>query len=160
MRRYRIHWSCRYSPPLQSFCLLHLCDTLVRYGDSPENSMEVTKFCMENLEETADGKGGFSVCGPLQKAFFQTAKDCGVPITDNFPNLISSLPPLNTDNILDACTRLSYTQPVDQVISILDPSIGQDFEKGWRDLIDGHEPEMDQAGSGKEYMQISSLLND
>ena len=121
--------------------------------------MQVTKFGMENLEETADGKGGFAVCGPLQKAFFQSAKDCGIPITDEFANLVGSTPPLGTDNILDACTRLSYTQPFEQVTSILDPSFGQDFEKGWRDIIDGFEPDADQASTSKEYMQISSLLN-
>ncbi|KAI9704773.1 MAG: hypothetical protein M1836_006553 [Candelina mexicana] len=159
LKIYRTQYSCRYQPALQNFSLLHLCDILVRYGPAPTNT-EAVSFCLEVLKEAADDRGGFAVCGPLQETFRQTAIECGVPLPDNIRELMGPAD-YGFDDILDACTRHTYAQPVDQIVENVCATFDEDFSEEWRKLIENRSSqEMRVNTDTGRYMQIDSLLND
>ena len=156
---YKKLWTCRYQSPLQSFCLLHLCDILIRYDAAPLSVQEILRFCMETLKESADGRGGNAVCGPLQKALCQTAVECNVLSPRDAHEWLGAADNLRADDMLDAITRLSYTQPVDEAVSKMDPALARDFTEGWRLFVENGGSDLGQAGDRSEYLRISSLLN-
>ena len=65
------------------------------------------------------------------------------------------------DDILDACTRLSYTQPIDQILLRIDPNIARDWPGQWqRQVVAGFGQSRRGSNSSGRYMQIGNLLND
>lgn len=159
LRMYRTLYTCRYQPALQNFSLLHLCDALVRFAPPPTNTQTIG-FCLEVLKEAADDRGGFAVCGPLQETFRQTALECRVPLPDNIGELMGHAE-YGSDDILDACTRHTYAQPVDQIIQNMCPTIDKDFSDEWTKMIENRAEEETRASTDTgRYMQINSLLNE
>ena len=65
------------------------------------------------------------------------------------------------DDILDACTRLTYTQPLDRILPQVDPEIAKEWPGEWqRQVVAANgQARRGSAASGK-YMQIGNLLND
>ena len=61
------------------------------------------------------------------------------------------------DEILDACTRLDYSQPVEQIKRYIDRSIGADWTEEWNKQMDQHKHGKPSAAD--RAMQITSLLN-
>ncbi len=65
------------------------------------------------------------------------------------------------DDILDACTRLSYTQPIDQILLRIDPEIAKDWAGEWqRQVVAAIGRDRRGSSSSGRYMQIGNLLND
>ena len=65
------------------------------------------------------------------------------------------------DDILDACTRLSYTQPLDQILLCIDPNIARDWAGEWqRQVVAALGQSRRGSSSGGRYLQIGNLLND
>ena len=166
-RKYRKLFTCRLQPSLQNFALLHCGDALVRFANSSVDATEVVQFCLGALKESADGRGGFGVCGPLQEMFRRTAVECEVPLPYNITDLVGT-EQYGADQLLDACTRLSYTQPTTQVVSNFDEGVVQHFAEEWRRLVEGdRDDESEHDGSISErsntserYMKIDSVLNE
>ncbi len=66
-----------------------------------------------------------------------------------------------SDDILDACTRHTYAQPVDQIIQNMCPTIDKDFSDEWTKMIENRAEEETRASTDTgRYMQINSLLNE
>ena len=148
-------YSSRYHMPLLTFCTLHLSDALVRHSPMQPPAPLVVDVCLRTIQET---RVGFSICGPLQELFRRTATECGVALPDYIQNLMG---PSNytVDQILDACTRLSYTLPLDQALRHILPTVAHDWPDEWRRIIIAPAgPSRQQSSSGK-YLQIGSLLN-
>ena len=61
------------------------------------------------------------------------------------------------DDILDACTRLSYRQPLDQILLGIDPEIAKEWAGEWHRQVTG-QARRGSTSSGR-YMQIGNLLN-
>ena len=134
-QRYRLLYSNRQQPPLLSYCLVHLTDVLLRYGEKfLENA--VIKFCLETLSEALPG---FAFIGTLQAMFCELVMANG-----------SSLPPQATllelmggrswysfsrEEKLNCCERLTYAQPVDLLRERLDSNVANDFEREWESFI-------------------------
>lgn len=120
------------------------------------------RFCLEALKESADGRGGFAVCGPLQEMLRRCAVECGTPMPGNLGDLM--VPgDYGPDRLLDACTRLSYTQPMDQIVSNIDEEVAQTFAEEWRKFVEGlgdNESESSEKSVGEKSMKIGSLLNE
>ena len=148
-------YSSRYHMPLMTFCTLHLGDALVRHSPQEPPASIVVEFCLSTIEET---RAGFALCGPLQELFRRTAIECGVDLPDNIDALMGPIQ-YAVDQILDACTRLAYTQPLDQVLRRILKTIADEWSFEWRRLIiaPGGVPRR-QSSSGR-YLQINSLLN-
>ena len=114
---------------------------------------------MESLKEAADGRGGFAVCGPLQKAFSQIVIDCNVLSVGDMHQWLGENKKLSVDEMLDAITRLSYTQPVNHVVSHMSETLPQDFPEAWRSFVEQRGPDKVEPSRDSKYLQISSLLN-
>lgn len=118
---YRTQYTCRYQPVLQMFGVLHLTDVICRFfpnnvdGPSKDGSTAI-QLGMEVLMQSWPG---FPVAGPFQAMLRRTANECSVPLPKNIPGLlISPRPPkqrYGIDDIIDACTRPSYVQPVGEI---------------------------------------------
>lgn len=64
------------------------------------------------------------------------------------------------DDILDACTRLSYRQPIDQMLLRIDPEIAKDWPGEWqRQVVAAVGQARRGSTSSGRYMQIGNLLN-
>ena len=155
-------YSARFAMPLLSFCLVHICDTLLRLSSQAPEGPVVVKFCLEMLQQT---RTGFPLCGTLQHLFVKTIEECGVLPPADLAKIIDSCKLITMDQVLDACTRLTYTQPLSQIIPNIDPSIANDFNREWdRHIVYGptqvrRESSSSSSSSSGRYLQIGSLLN-
>ena len=151
-------YSARFFMPLLSFCLVHVCDSLVRFSPQDPPASDTVEFCLEVLQQT---RAGFALCGPLQSLFCQTAEGCGVEFSDEMKATMGSFDHYGMDNILDACTRLSYTQPIDQILLRIDPEIAKDWPGEWqRQVVAGTGQARRGSSSSGRYMSIGNLLNE
>ena len=151
-------YSARFVMPLLTFCLVHVCDCLVRFSPQEPPAPDTVNFCLEVLQENS---AGFALCGPLQSLFCRTAEECGVQCSDELRDVMGSFDHYGMDDILDACTRLSYTQPIDQILLRIDPNIARDWSGEWqRQVVAASGPPRRGSSSSGRYMQIGNLLND
>ena len=150
-------YSSRFSLPLMSFCLIHLCDALVRYSPHVPPASQTARFCLDVLHQT---RLGFTLCGPLQLLFHQTAQECGVQLPPEMSDTVDSFSHYIVDDILDACTRLSYTQPLDQILHHIDPDIAQDWSGEWEKQIKSRKGKVRRESSSGRYLQVANILND
>lgn len=150
-------YSARFSMPLLSFCLVHVCDGLVRFSPQEPPASDTVEFCLEVLQQTS---AGFALCGPLQSLFCQTVEECGVHLSDEMRALMGSFDHYVMDDILDACTRLSYTQPLDQILPHIDPETAKEWAGEWqRQVVGANGQGRRGSSSSGRYMQIGNLLN-
>ncbi|KAK3171277.1 hypothetical protein OEA41_003361 [Lepraria neglecta] len=150
-------YSSRFSLPLMSFCLIHLCDALVRYSPHLPPASQTARFCLDVLHQT---RLGFALCGPLQLLFHRTAQECGVQLPPEMSDNVDSFNHYVVDDILDACTRLSYTQPLDQILHHIDPDIAQDWSGEWENQIKSRKGKVRRESSSGRYLQVANILND
>ncbi|KAL6717187.1 hypothetical protein ACLMJK_005102 [Lecanora helva] len=143
-------YSARYLLPLVTFCLVHLCDTLLSYSPQEPPASETMAFCLQALQQN---HAGFAVCSPLQSLFVQRAEECGVRIPQHLEKLVDSIDNSSMDEILDACTRLTYMEPLDQIVQYIDPSIATEWNEEWEIQIIGRKRR-------REPLQIGNILND
>ncbi|MCJ1283993.1 hypothetical protein MMC26_003324 [Xylographa opegraphella] len=138
LKSYRKLYTCRYEQPLQAYCLLHICDALIRFDPSPPSELtDVVQTGLSILSEASDGRGAFSVCGPLQAAFRKAAIECNIPLPDNIDDLMRFDPIQNNpDAIINATTRLSYTQPIFQAVRCMSDTFGEEFADEWRKFVE------------------------
>ena len=151
-------YSARFSMPLLSFCLIHVCDCLVRFSPQEPPAPDTAKFCLEVLQQNS---AGFALCGPLQSLFCRTVEECGVQCSDEMRVVMGSFDHYGMDDILDACTRLSYTQPIDQILLHIDANLARDWPGEWqRQVVAAFGQSRRDSSSSGRYMQIGNLLND
>lgn len=152
-------YSSRYLSPLVTMCTLHISDAVIRHSLQPQNSKfarDTILFCFESLQEAG---AGFRICGPLQELFRRTVVGSSLSLPDNLEDLMEPPQNFGVDEILGACTRLEYTQPLSQVLNHIDPSIGSDWQHYWQSLIMAPEGQFTKPTTTERYLQIPSLLN-
>ncbi len=157
--RYQQLYTGVYQSPLQLFVVVHICDALVHYDSANESTPDVIRFCLETLQ---DARVSYAVAGPLQKMFCLAIEEYGLLLPDGMMDLAESLSQFGPEEMLEACTRISYRQPTSQIQLNLKSGIAHDFAHTRTHLPDGNPPEAegDTASSGKQIrMQIKSLLN-
>lgn len=160
LKRYQTLFTHRYQPQMQMLCLIHLSDFLVRFGP-PKMAQEAASFCLASLKES---QVGYAVCGPLQELFRRTLVECGIPFTDELAKLTRPIPSFCLDEMMDACTRLSYVQPAEQIRRRLSPAISEDWD---RELLRLRQSSPDSSSTSsrrnnadnEKLMQIRSILN-
>lgn len=159
--QYRDVYSDYYLSPLQLFCMVQICDSYIRHGRAGETSPRIIEFCFGCLE---DAKVGYPVAGPLQKMFRNSLSEYNVPVPDELERMIGESVRLGPDELVDACTRTTYKQPISQVLPNMTNDIGQTFSIAWQQSS----PQLRAAGertrarsmSGKgKGMDIGSMLN-
>ena len=167
LKKYKEIYTCRYQQPLQAYALVHICDALIRFDlFLPAERIEVVRIGLQILNEAAGGRGGYTVCRPLQEAFRKVAVECNIPLPEEIDDLMQCNPIIeNPDAIINATTRLSYTQPVFQAIRSMSPTFGDEFAEGWRNFAEGDasrgRSESDDTHniSDVDVMKIDSILS-
>ena len=162
LTQYKSMYTNFYLSPLQLFCLVHLCDAVVRYDGHGNTTPRTVAFCLTSLEEA---KVGYKVAGPLQRMFRLSLTDYGIPVADELERMISVSARIGPEELVDVCTRPTYRQPLAQVTPRMEPDLGPDFMNGWQHLAEsrsteyllGEEP---HSGSARgKRVDIDSLLN-
>ncbi|MCJ1478534.1 hypothetical protein MMC13_007214 [Lambiella insularis] len=148
-------YSCRYGMPIAAFCILHMGDTLIQFSADDPPASDVVSFVSEVMQQN---RNGFPLCGPLQQMFQQRAKKQGVEIRKDGTKGLAAPDHYGVDSILDACTRLEYAQPVDQIRRYIDRSIGEHWQEEWNRQMSSSRTRRQSAS--ERSMHITSLLND
>lgn len=169
---YRTQYTCRYQPVLQMFGVLHLTDVICRFfpnsvdGYSKDGETAI-QLGMEVLMQSCPG---FPVAGPFQAMLQRTANECSVPLPKNVSDLLISprLPKkkFGIDDIIDACTRPSYVQPVGEIHNRYLASFSMEWTAnggsyGFLEPSSGRRlrgPSAEERGA-RSLMQIRNLLN-
>ena len=147
-----------YQSPLQLFMVTHICDALIRF-DRGNESQEVIRFCLETLQ---DARISYVVAGPLQRMFWLAVAEYDIGLSDDLEELAESFSHYGPEEMLEACTRITYRPPSGQILSNLEPGIARDFSHMRMHMADGGDLEADgdRGRSEKQArMQIDSLLN-
>lgn len=149
-------YTSRFSVALLSFCCVLLGDAHISHSrqDPTYPGSEIVKFCLTLLQQT---RAGFALCGPLQETFRRRAVECGVELPNGMEEVLYSFSHYGIDEIMDACTRLSYTQPTEQIFRHLDSAIAQEWQAEWAKAEIGRIRR--QSSSSGRVMQIDTLLN-
>ena len=149
-----------YQSPLQLFCLVHLCDTVVSHDAHGASTAKVIRFCIENLQEA---KAGYPLAGPLQRMFATAVGEYNIAIPQDLERLVGPIYQYQLDDLLNACTRPSYQAPVAQLRPNMSPSLAQDFMDEWHEAGD-EKKQVEIKGPATtsvapRSMNINELLN-
>lgn len=160
LRQYQQMFTFIYQSPLQLFCVVHICDALVRYGAPDESRPDIVRFCIECLQAA---EASYPLAGPLQKMFSLAMTEYGMPISDDFERLNVHLSQYGPEEMLEAVTRLTYRVPISQLLPSMRPTLAEEFVRQRQQLED---EQSDQSRSSQEArkkrngrIQIGSLLN-
>lgn len=159
MEHARRLYSARYLMPLLSFCAIHIGDALIRYSPHEPPDSDVVEFCLGLLQQAS---GGFAICGPLQELYRRTAYECGVQLPANIETITGQLGNYGMDDILDACTRLDYKQPVDQSVRHIADNVAEEWPSTWEQVVNspGRPSSAKKLSTGERPLRIKSLLNE
>ena len=111
----------QYQPTLQLFAALHLIDVLARFfphasGQSKELGVDAIRFGCRMLIQSRDK---YPVAAPFHDMLQRTANECGISLLqDTDKPMTADLRSVNIyreDDLIDACTRHTYVQPVTEI---------------------------------------------
>lgn len=123
---YQTQYTCRYQPVMQMFALLHLTDVIARFfpggveGSSKDGPAAI-HFGVKALTQSLEG---FAVAGPMAEMLRRTANECSIRLPRDRDVAIGASRRNNTspvyfmDDLVDACTRPSYVQPVADILHL------------------------------------------
>lgn len=145
--------ACRFHMPLTTFCMLYSSDALIRFSPNDPPASEVIEACSSMLRQNTSG---FALSGPLQQMFCRSVASYGLEIPENLRAAMEPDDTYDIDEILDSCTRLSYTQPTEQIVQFISPDLGRQWTESWDSRVE--EPMRRAVLKGK--VPISDLLCD
>jgi len=172
-QHYRTQYTCRYQPVLQMFAVLHLSDVVARFfpGGMENGSKDGPEAIYFGIEVLMQSRAGFPVAGPLQEMLRKTANDCSIRLPRNLSKLMPPLRPpqqrYRLDDLIDACTRPTYSQPVKEIHRRYDSSFSSEWASegtsfGFLASASGPSrlkvPSAEERGA-QSLMQIHNLLN-
>jgi hypothetical protein len=118
-----------------------------------------------------ESQARFPVAGPLQELLRRTANECGISLSQSTDEPMAThrqaVDIYRVDDLINACTRHTYVQPVKEIHTRYSPSFSADwafhapaFE--FRPTTSGstrmHIPSIEERGT-RNLMQIRNLLN-
>lgn len=136
LERYRSLYTNRYQNPLLAFCVVHICEMLVRAGAVVKREQQ--RAVRLAFEATHEALPGFAYAGPLQYMFLQTTQEEGVDLPDDVERLMCGRTRYGPEEMLDACERVAFTQPYKILRDQVDRNLGVDFEREWKAFIEKH----------------------
>ena len=139
--RHRALYSSHFATPLHAFCLVHICDALIRYlaGSSMDSQSlprvpAIANFCLETLEEM---RPSYPLATALQAMFRQSLTELQIPLSTDQERKFSTSAGLNLDDSLNACLRPTYKQPAGQILSNMEDNLATDFMHRLRARMEG-----------------------
>jgi len=171
-QHYHTQYTSRYQPVLQIFTLMHLCDVVARFfpdkvDSSSKDGSEAVQFIMKVLSQS---HASYPITGIFEELLRKSVSQCSLRLSSDVNELLARSAKLGykMDDFIDACTRPTYLQPVDEIHMnfsdsfIMDwvseaPSLGfQERDIGASRLRITNSEEEKGAQS---LMQIRNLLN-
>ena len=163
LTQYKRIYTNFYLSPLQLFCLVHLCDAVVRWDGHGDTTPRTVEFCLTSLEEA---KVGYPVAGPLQKMFRLSLTEYGISVPNELECMMGISAYLGPEELLEACERPTYRLPMAQILPNMEAGLGQDFMNGWQRMAEDRATEVrlgERSGFGAhdrgKRVEIGSLLN-
>ena len=144
LKLYRLYFTSQYQSPLQIFSTVHICDISIRFDRESPSTADTIRFCLESLQEA---QVGYSIAGPLQQMFCISMAEYHVPVPDDLVEAMGASSEFEPEHLLDACTRPTYKQPLNQILPNLDQNLGVEFVQ------------LCEEAARKNSMKIGSLLN-
>ena len=141
-------YTARFFMPALSFCVVHLADAVMVYR--PGRGSDALCVALKALQ---NNRSGFDVCGTLQFLLWQRAQSLNITAPAEIEWIIRDLPQYGLEEVLDACTRPMYTQPMSKIKASLDPGIAKEW------AISDATRALRRSASPADKMQIDSLLN-
>ena len=160
----------RYQDTLQMFSVLHFCDALARFyphnpNNNAKNGAQAVQFGLDVLTNST-----FPVARTLQALLHRTAVECSLQLAGkaNEVDGVSPPPRYNLNDMIDACTRPTYTQPIMEIHSKIIPSFPEDWKvESPAFHLEEHVASYQSSqsfvtnGAGhRSLMDIQNLLND
>jgi len=165
MGRYRSLNNCRFQTAPQMFCMLRLCDVMIRFC-SEQESIDVIRFGIQVLNES---RSSFPVAALLLFLFYREVVECKIQLPSDVDDLANKSYQTTAsfwlDDALDACSRPSYTQPVTEILTRFSPSFAEEWTLEWErggygNVSIGRRGSTNQIQSERDaQMQIRSILN-
>lgn len=159
LSRYKKMYTFVYQSPLQLFCIVHICDALVRYSPTDDMTSDIVRFCLESLQEA---KTSYHIAGHLQKMFRLALARLRTPFPDDLEKLMGSSSRYGPEELLEAVARISYRPPIEQLLPNMEPKLGQDFVREWQKRADEQliaRPHLEPKEDNNKRIEINSLLN-
>ena len=159
---YEIRYSIFYLSALQLLCLVQLCDAVIRYDGAGDTSLHIIRFCFRALN---DAKSSYPVAGPLAQMFRSSLKEYNLDIPDDLRSLIDGMGSYSPDELLNTCTRVTYRQPIAQILANMQEDTAEEFIRDWQrqlsqGILSGARSRANSAlSSGGKRVDIDSLLN-
>lgn len=137
--------------------MVHLGNAMITFtkNDTSLPAADVVRFCMDVLEEA---KIGSSVCGPLQQMFGSAALELGVSMPNDLKLAIHQCSKHSPEDLLIACTRVTFKQPITQILPMLDSSLAVDFPEVWQKMS-ANRLGGKRSREKDHSLRIESLLN-
>jgi hypothetical protein len=177
--KYKAEYTCRYQPVLQMFSILHLTGVVAAQfpggvsGSGTEGSGRDGPGAIHlGLEALGESRVGFPVAGPFQEMLRRTAVDENILLPTSLGEIMPFPPPLKhiyrMDDLLDACTRLTYVQPFQEIharfVASLPSQWGPEASAcRFLESISNKIPSAEERGAqsliAMSGMSISNLLN-
>lgn len=161
----------QYQPTLQMFAALHLIDVVARFftragGQSGEPGLEAVEFGCRMLIESRDK---CPVAGPLHEMLQRTASECGISLPESLNQLMTAnfrdTDIFREDDLIDACARHTYLQPVKEIHKKYSSSFCGDWiaygaSPGFRSInfADTRMRSIEERGA-RSVMEIRNVLN-
>ena len=160
---------CRFHTPPMIFCVVHVCDAIARCSVDHSERVDAAVLCLEALESN---RLGFKISGPLLQMFHIQLDEYGVELPAETEDRYGRREQFSMEEVLDACTRLSYIQPSGQLVRWIDPSFQHDWRDEWQrhtsafhdqqmsdgwDFADGHVEH--RRTMSRHSMRLDEVLN-
>jgi hypothetical protein len=164
---------CRYQPIVQMFAILQLTDVIARFfpdvtHNYGKDGPAAVRLAIDVLVKSSSG---FPVARTFLELIRRTAKDVNIPLLNDLEEPIRRSYPSKSrfllDDIIDACTRTTYMQPIQSVQMRFSPTISSDWVStctafGIRqpgpDTACLRQPSAEEQGA-QNLMRIRNLLN-
>ena len=97
--------------------------------------------------------------------FHVALSEYDIPISREMERHMGGSIQIGPEDLLEACTRSSYRQPIAQLLPNMAPRLGQEFIEGYQQLFQGRPSEQATAEAtrparGKQKrLEIGALLN-
>ena len=161
LAQYQEVYAAFYQSPFQLIALVQLCDAYLRYNKSKENTASMVHFCFTYLQ---NAKVGYPIAGALQDMFRSSLKTYNIPVPDDLEQMIGPSDHFTQEQLMDACTRVSYKAFIPQIKPDRVLEIAKDFAAGWPLLPAEVRAGVEKAGvrvghSKARSMDIGGMLN-
>lgn len=159
-------------PALQLFAALHLIDVVVRFaplasGQSRELGLEAMSFGCHMLGGSQDKS---PIAGPFHEMLIRTANECGISIAEHGDGSINDHLSIShnyrQDDIINACTKHTYVQPVKNIHRRYSSSFLKDWASygasfGFQSVATGNTGIQTDSteDNAQPVMEIHNLLN-